>query len=368
MFSRLIMEEESSFAALNYIIVAIILIAGISYFRNKNKWPHDKLTKKFVNFTLVVYVLTIFGSLLYALPTRNVYGYILVPLVMYLYMAIFVQRQEEEKLVIITMYVITLVLAFFYFTNYFTNVLYLYDIAQVTNTSYTILYFLPFLLCARKNIFRIASIILVLLAVMFSLKRGGFIAFILSVAVYLYIHQIKMKKKKIKLWGWIMVLFVAAGVYLLVVRINSEVLGDLLFTRISGVQEEGGSGRSGIYREVFRLIGDSSVLGIFLGHGWCGTVRDTTFHLTAHNDFLEVFYDFGIIGFVLYIAFIVQLVKLYRRLIRNNSEYAPAMGASLVMFFVNSMVSHIVIYCQYMLIFTVFWGFISASENKKMLQ
>ena len=86
--------------------------------------------------------------------------------------------------------------------------------------------------------------------------------------------------------------------------------------------------------------------------------------ITAHNDYLEVLYDFGIIAFVLYVSFVVQLLKMCRRLIAMKSEYAPAIGASLAIFFVNSMVSHIWIYNQYLIIFALFWGFINAVEKK----
>lgn len=269
---------------------------------------------------------------------------------------------KNEKVVVVAMYVVAVLLAVSYYNNFYMNVM--FEMGTVTNASYTVLYFLPFMLCVRKSFFRLAAILITFLVVMISMKRGGFFALILSVVVFFYIDRVSIKGRKIKIWGWFLVLLIIVSGYFLIVRINTELLENMLFDRVADSQASEGSGRMGIYRDVINQIGSNSIIGFLFGNGWAGTARDTFSHLTAHNDYLEVLYDFGIIAFVLYVSFVVQLLKMCRRLIAMKSEYAPAIGASLAIFFVNSMVSHIWIYNQYLIIFALFWGFINAVEKK----
>ena len=109
------------------------------------------------------------------------------------------------------------------------------------------------------------------------------------------------------------------------------------------------------------------VISLLFGRGWQGSIRTAKISVTCHNDFLEVLIDFGIIGFICYISFIILLITMCLKMIKNKHIYAPAMGASLAMFFVSSMVSHIIIYPWYLLEFFLFWGFMSYTVNNNQL-
>ena len=357
-------EEEASYSGLNYIIVSMIFLSGTYIILNKRYLLRTKLKKWFVSTMSVIYVITVIWSLFYPLASRNTYGYILLPIFMFLFMNIItylMNKMDKIYLICYTMYMIGLLLSAYYFYNYRNNVY--YDIESASNTSYTVLYFLPIMLCVSQKWLRYVAMAIVALAIMLSLKRGGFIAIIFGVAAYFYISQIKMSGKRIRLGGWLV--FVVVGIlgYWFIARVNNVLVDNLMYDRMAMIEETGGSGRENIYKNVINLIGTEHFGYFLFGHGWCGTERDTFSHLTAHNDFLEVLYDFGIIAFVLYILMIVELFRLTRLLINIKSEYAPAMGASLAIFFVNSMVSHIIIYCQYLLIFAMFWGFISGTNK-----
>lgn len=352
-------DEKATFEMLNYVILAMITLSGLYILSNKKYLLKTTLQKRFVTTMVYIYILTVIWSLFHPLSTRNVYIYFLLPVFMFLYMSVVTRLVDKINVVLYSLYIIGILLVVYYFLNYTNNIF--YNVERQSNTSYTVLYFLPIMLCVNNKWLRYIAIMLVSLVVMFSLKRGGFIAVLLAIAVYFYIDQIKLKGKQMKLWGWLLFLGLGVAAYFAVIRVNNVLLNNLLFDRMSMIDETGGSGREYIYKDVFSLIGSGHILNFIFGHGWCATARDTLTHLTAHNDFLEVLYDFGIVAFVLYIMFVVELFKVAKRMIREKSIYAPAIGTSLVIFLTNSMVSHIWIYCRFLLIFAVFWGIINAT-------
>ena len=152
------------------------------------------------------------------------------------------------------------------------------------------------------------------------------------------------------------IIFLSFIVYL-VNYLNEDVIYDRMSSRFES-DETGGSGRIDIYRSYWNILVNSSPWHWLIGQGWSGSVRVSGMSVTCHNDFLETIIDFGIIGFVLYILLYIELIRYCGTMIKNRHPYAPAMGASIAIFFVNSMVSHILIYPRYLMLFSLFWGFI----------
>ena len=79
-------EEEASYSGLNYIIVSMIFLSGTYIILNKRYLLRTKLKKWFVSTMSVIYVITVIWSLFYPLASRNTYGYILLPIFMFLFM------------------------------------------------------------------------------------------------------------------------------------------------------------------------------------------------------------------------------------------------------------------------------------------
>lgn len=360
------LDDEPEFVILNYLIVAVLGITGFVMLFNPEKKPKDNFSKIFVVSTIVIYIITLLWSLFYVLPQRNVYGYSLMPLMMYLYMISFIRNNGNREFVIFFMFILTSLLSLYFFANYYNNIS--YDITQQYNASYTILFFLPFMLCARSRIIRFMAIGLVLMAIMFSLKRGGLISLAVGLSAYFYINQVSIRGRQLKLLGWILMFVLLIAVAWAIIEINNNYLNDMMFSRIDDIQETGGSGRADLYIYYINEIFNGDVFTFLFGHGWGGTMRANYLHLTAHNDFIEVFYDFGIVGFSFYIMLIFNMIKVCRIFIKDKYEYAPAMGASIGIFFVNSMVSHIWIYYKYLVVFAMFWGFVISSYYMKNLK
>lgn len=339
------------------LLLLFSLISALSFGRSI---PKVRLTRRFMVLMLFTYAISLFMSVVHPFGSRNTYFFIILPLLLYLF-ACSINIQKVRSFFLWMMTIVAALLWLYYILNYSNNIL--YDVEQQYNASYSVLYLLPFLLCHRNKVFRWVSIAMVVFVVMISLKRGGFVAVIVAIAVYFLISFFSLRGKKFGIGHAIVLIGATVGVIYLVQYVNSVVLGDMLFDRMNEIGSGEGSGRIGIYSKYLAFIQSDDVVHLIFGHGWQGSILDSGINSTCHNDFLEVFVDFGLIGFIAYIFFWVSLVRFCVKMVRDRHEYAPAMGASIAIFFVNSMVAHIFIYSWYMILFVLFWGFIVSSQQ-----
>lgn len=322
-----------------------------------------KVAKQYTMLMIVVYAITVFFSLIYPLTSRDEYITIILPLLLFYLLSLSSYYIKNDQLIIWGVSIMVVLLSLNYITGYTENI---FGTLNSTTASYHILYFLPFLFCHKNRFLRIVFAVIIVVIVMLSLKRGGLLAAIAALAVYLYVTQFSFKGRRLNTWGILITTVAVVGIVYLYLKINESVVDGLLITRLDSMTETGGSGRLEVYKGYLDFIANDDFSSYIVGHGWWGTIRDSRVGVTCHNDFLECFIDFGIIGFALYIAFIVSLMKLCAKMIRVRHEYAPAMAAAIAMFFINSMVAHILIYPKYSMIFALFWGFIvSSSRNMK---
>lgn len=104
-----------------------------------------------------------------------------------------------------------------------------------------------------------------------------------------------------------------------------------------------------------------------VGNGYNAVLRDSRLQLSAHNDLLEVTYDYGLIGTMLYIAAFLSITFYTVKMILSRSRYAPSMVMSYTIFFIQSMVSHIIIY-YWASLFMLTWGYIIARNQIENFQ
>lgn len=140
-----------------------------------------------------------------------------------------------------------------------------------------------------------------------------------------------------------------------------------IFDTIKGFDgdiQSGGNGRFDIWTAVWNKFVSSDLLSMFFGngsHAVSGILR-----LGGHNDFVEILYDYGLIGLVIYLLF-------WYSLIRRVWTYAPkselqmAYVISLIVFASASMFSNFINTQIQMLYFVMFWGFISVKEENDSL-
>ena len=130
----------------------------------------------------------------------------------------------------------------------------------------------------------------------------------LSVLFYLiYSVRVTSFKSIIAFIAVMLIFFIASSV----VDLNDTLLA------ISKDVDSGGNGRTELASRALYSFFSSNVGDMIFGHGQ-GTVT-RLLGMGAHNDFIEVLYEYGFIGFFLYLLFWISLIK--RVFTANKTAY-----------------------------------------------
>lgn len=244
------------------------------------------------------------------------------------------------------------------------------------NDVYYVLLLLPWVLLCRKQFLRILGILLITGVVFWSLKRTACIALIAALVAYFSAEGFCSSRNKMTVRWVIASVIVIFGVFLLFNEIETRT-GGTLTGRFSSILEDEGSGRLDIYDGVIHAQRESSVIAWILGHGHDGVRRELVYRirradgshsLSAHNDWLEVLFDYGLPGLVLYGLFHMGILRNTHKLIWVRSRYGPPMAASYAIFFIMSITSHLVLYPTYLSYLMAFWGMTCAVQEQEKLR
>lgn len=208
-------------------------------------------------------------------------------------------------------------------------------------SSYYALYILPIALIKPSITTRLLSIITVSLAIFSSVKRGGVMALALGLLAYIITQQIVSKRNKFsKVIIGIAILLIFACIFFYI-----GTLGDNnIFERFETIQEDQGSGRTEVWEEAWRLINDQGFGNYLIGNGFNTVVENSFLLLSAHNDYLEAWFDFGLIGVLLYSIAILGYLRITFLCVLRKRKYAPEMVLLASIIIVLSLISHIAIY------------------------
>ena len=223
--------------------------------------------------------------------------------------------------------------------------------------SYFLLTMFPFISLMRNSRSRFVLYLLIALCMFLAAKRTGIIVFSISLILYfLYVSRGNFGKK--------MALFVS----LLLIVPLCVFLVEYFFQdawmhvveRFTSISEDGGSGRDMVYETLYRQIVDSfGSVEFFLGNGYNSVIEKSGLGYSAHNDFLEVFYDFGFLVFLLYVFFIfTQIKKVWSRYLSRDFRFAQ--GLSVVIFLLLSFFSHQILFTTSVICLCAFWAYIDA--------
>lgn len=84
------------------------------------------------------------------------------------------------------------------------------------------------------------------------------------------------------------------------------------------------SGRDGIWQKSLEGFYGSSILEQLFGHGTIGVIQwlvPRGFPGNAHNTWIEILYNYGIVGVLAYLAYYSFLIKMYFKMKRDRYEY-----------------------------------------------
>lgn len=209
------------------------------------------------------------------------------------------------------------------------------------NTGYALVCtYAGIMLLSNKKIFPVI-LFLVIVGTLIAGKRGAIIAMIvatLPILKYIFSsHQVKLGRRII------FIILIAVGCYL-AIRYFSTYF-DAAFGRFEHLEEDNGSGRSRVYRLYFdHFMYSSNLINQIFGHGlyagaWASGSKYAFIHVVVHNDWLELLFDFGVIGALIYSFIFIQLLLLIIRHRKNKSSYYYMLVMSFIIWFVKSIFS-----------------------------
>ena len=215
------------------------------------------------------------------------------------------------------------------------------------NAIYYIICLFPMMFLTDNKIIKYAVAVGSFASVFLAGKRTAFIALIIAFAVpYLCKMLLSNDKNKIKyMLSLIVISVIAVFLYdYLVGKFNL-----MLFERMQNIGTDKGSGRLDIYKAVFSAFNNSNILHKLLGYGYNGVFNCRIIGTSAHNDFLEILFDYGMIGFLLYLLILGNYIVGGFRLLKSRNNIAYSVISTLCVVLIMSLFSHLLLYPTYVI-------------------
>lgn len=181
---------------------------------------------------------------------------------------------------------------------------------KTNNYIYSAVAIIPMIPLLKRKIYINLVMIIVLILAVISLKRGAvFLVSISLLAVIVFqVKSFKGMSVKEKM-GYMLIFFFSFFLFsdfLLELYDNSTGL----YMRVEQTMEGGTSGRDSMYGKIMVDFFDSDIFNVVFGHGIYSTVNLIGNY--AHNDYLEVLYDLGLVGFCFLILFYIKVYTLLK--------------------------------------------------------
>lgn len=331
-----------------FVLAISLLISSLLIYKKHNK---SAFIGSFIVLQIYVYLISLFHGLLYI----DDYLVLLLPVFLILWgrQIAFAEVNKTTQVLIVLGFVV-LVYMFFRLERFSLG--YGDKDYYHSNSSYFLLCFLPLLLLNKSIIIKYGSMVITILVLLVSAKRGGTIAIALGLLLYLLVERnIQINKRK-RLSRIIGVAILLIGIYYVVGRV-SETTDNYFLNRFMESSDDAERGRASIYPTVFAMIQNSSFGEICFGHGYDMVKQNNPIGLSAHNDFLEITYDIGVFGLLLLLFFLYHLIKYLSHLIKNKSPYASSFAFSIGVLLTCMMVSHIFFSQDLLMIYAFYYGY-----------
>lgn len=179
-------------------------------------------------------------------------------------------------------------------------------ITEFTNNySYWFLFLLPGIALFKNRIFQFSALILCIAYIIMGMKRGAILLLFLCIAFFIYHTLIKSSSRKKMLTLVLSVVTIWVSYNIITWNLQNS---DYFYSRLQRTLNGDSSERDIIYYSIFNsFISEDKFLPILLGHGAEATVRLTGNE--AHNDWLEILYNHGMLGVLIYFYYWLAFLR-----------------------------------------------------------
>ena len=230
---------------------------------------------------------------------------------------------------------------------------------------------LPFLFLIKNKGLKYTLFTLGFVASLISYKRSSIIFAFALFILLIYTDFVKTAShRKGAMSGIIGVLLLGGVMFFSYNKIDALTNG-YISRRFEQTAEDGGSGREERYENTIERYMTLPFPNKIIGIGFDGVRNkfntndsDIENGASAHNDFLEMLCDFGVIGLLLYLVVVINLLRMVKKCKRISENLYDANVAGLIVFFVMSMVSHLFLYGSYFGYLAILWGFSNGTQRR----
>ena len=252
---------------------------------------------------------------------------------------------------ILTMLSSFLVVALFNVRNIYAGGI---ELGGGLNSSYFVICLLPWLLLISRKYIKIAFIAVAVAAVLFSMKRTSMVVLALQLIAFLVLR----KERSGFISKLITSAILAVGIAYIFLYVSNTYLDNGIMARIEMTETDEMGGRSSIWRILMQKFEQSGLFYKLIGHGCNSFIEDSGIHLTAHSDYYEILYDFGIIGLILLLVIIISFIKKAKPLFKHDWNMGVSYIISLLAFLVIMSSSHLLFIHPCQIIFlSALWGY-----------
>lgn len=176
----------------------------------------------------------------------------------------------------------------------------------------------------KKRIIQYIFIAITLIFIISAMKRGAILCAIIGLGLFMYysLKNVRAKQKVILSMLIIGLLYIGYE-YVLYMLSTSAYFQNRLQLTLEGYS----SNRDSLYYHFFNVIINSDILEFLFGHGADGTIRLGENY--AHNDWLEIGVNQGLLGIILFIFFWINLHRFWR-----STKYDTVLFIAIGMFFI----------------------------------
>lgn len=179
----------------------------------------------------------------------------------------------------------------------------------VNNVAYTFVALIPstFLIGKNKKLISFGAMFILMFFIIQGAKRGAIITGTFCLVSFTY-YQLRTVSKKYKFRSYLFVFF--AILLLSYYAYDLYESNQYLITRMQEVSKGDSSGRDFIYNNIFNSwYNSNSFINLLFGFGFAASLKLSGMQLFAHNDWLELLSNFGILGVLFYLFLFYSAFK-----------------------------------------------------------
>lgn len=279
--------------------IAFVVVALLGLMASINK---KKITK-FDGVILVFFGIQLFYYIIGSFNYQSVMGSIAVCLLSFPLFSYLgregVLTKNYIRFVLFAFIGLSIVCYFHYKTSYLVE--HNYDVIGTKLNFAMFLFILPLLFAEKNTFVSVALFVICLVFNTLGAKRGNIIASIIPTVLFL------LSIRKNKTWISRLLLFIIIGAAIILLK-DVILSNEMLSSGYERILAGDSSGRNTLFSYFWNKWKNSnSIMSLLFGYGFGGTVQD--FGLFAHNDWIELLVDNGLLGVLLYLYLFVVLIK-----------------------------------------------------------